>query len=211
MVPFAGYDDAGAVPARRHQGTASTYNRSGGLFDVSRTWVRCDLRAPMRPAALKNLVPVDIIDLPVGMQRYAVFTDKRRRPGRPDGRHRALTRRGLPRQPSLHRVRMAAMAGCRPNARRDPGAPACWLRNRSRGHRQSGDARLCCRSGSRPVPRHGHGDMSTRVTPIRGMTSLLWRSSNPSARRIVVPRGGIRVLDACLRPATSAACMASLT
>jgi aminomethyltransferase len=36
--------------------------------------------------ALETLVPVDIVDLPVFKQRYALFTNERRRhPRRPDG------------------------------------------------------------------------------------------------------------------------------
>ncbi|MCB1952812.1 glycine cleavage system aminomethyltransferase GcvT [Denitromonas sp.] len=74
MVPFAGY----AMPVQYPTGIIKehTHTRTeAGLFDVSHMG-QVRLSGPDAAAALESLVPVDIIDLPVGMQRYAVFTNE---------------------------------------------------------------------------------------------------------------------------------------
>ena len=72
MVPFAGYDMPVQYPLgvmKEHQHT----REQAGLFDVSHMG-QIRLIGPDAAKALETLVPVDIIDLPVGMQRYAMFT-----------------------------------------------------------------------------------------------------------------------------------------
>jgi len=74
MVPFAGYDMPVQYPAgvlKEH-----LYTRAqAGLFDVSHMG-QIRLTGTNAAKALETLVPVDIIDLPVGMQRYAMFTNE---------------------------------------------------------------------------------------------------------------------------------------
>ncbi|WP_282875124.1 glycine cleavage system aminomethyltransferase GcvT [Pseudomonas peli] len=73
MVPFAGYD----MPVQYPLGVMKEHlhtREAAGLFDVSHMG-QIILRGPQAAQALERLVPVDIIDLPVGMQRYAMFTD----------------------------------------------------------------------------------------------------------------------------------------
>ncbi len=73
MVPFAGYDMPVQYPLgvmKEHLHTRS----QAGLFDVSHMG-QILLSGPDAASALETLVPVDIIDLPVGMQRYALFTN----------------------------------------------------------------------------------------------------------------------------------------
>ncbi|RMR87832.1 Aminomethyltransferase [Pseudomonas coronafaciens pv. striafaciens] len=73
MVPFAGYDMPVQYPAgvmKEHLHTRA----QAGLFDVSHMG-QIRLTGADAAKALEALVPVDIIDLPVGMQRYAMFTD----------------------------------------------------------------------------------------------------------------------------------------
>ncbi|WP_426134018.1 glycine cleavage system aminomethyltransferase GcvT [Pseudomonas sp. PWP3-1b2] len=73
MVPFAGYDMPVQYPLgvmKEHQHTRD----QAGLFDVSHMG-QIRLTGANAAKALETLVPVDIIDLPVGMQRYAMFTD----------------------------------------------------------------------------------------------------------------------------------------
>ncbi|EIK52206.1 glycine cleavage system T protein [Stutzerimonas stutzeri TS44] len=73
MVPFAGYD----MPVQYPLGVLKEHlhcREQAGLFDVSHMG-QILLHGPQAAAALESLVPVDIIDLPVGMQRYAMFTD----------------------------------------------------------------------------------------------------------------------------------------
>ncbi len=75
IVPFAGY----AMPVQYPTGIMKehTHTRTqAGLFDVSHMG-QVRLTGPDAAAALESLVPVDIIDLPVGMQRYAIFTNER--------------------------------------------------------------------------------------------------------------------------------------
>ncbi|WP_263138441.1 glycine cleavage system aminomethyltransferase GcvT [Pseudomonas sp. RIT-PI-AD] len=73
MVPFAGYD----MPVQYPLGVMKEHlhtRAQAGLFDVSHMG-QILLRGAEAAAALETLVPVDIIDLPAGMQRYALFTD----------------------------------------------------------------------------------------------------------------------------------------
>lgn len=73
MVPFAGYDMPVQYPLgvlKEHQHTRA----QAGLFDVSHMG-QIRLSGSAAAQALETLVPVDIIDLPVGMQRYAMFTN----------------------------------------------------------------------------------------------------------------------------------------
>ena len=74
MVPFAGYDMPVQYPLgvmKEHQHT----REHAGLFDVSHMG-QIRLTGAGAAQALEALVPVDIIDLPVGMQRYAMFTNE---------------------------------------------------------------------------------------------------------------------------------------
>jgi len=74
MVPFGGYDmpvqyKAGILAEHKHTRTAA------GLFDVSHMG-QLRLVGADAGAALESIVPVDIIDLPVYKQRYALFTNE---------------------------------------------------------------------------------------------------------------------------------------
>ncbi len=74
MVPFGGYDmpvqyATGILAEHRHTRAAA------GLFDVSHMG-QVLLTGDDASAALETLVPVDIIDLPVFKQRYALFTNE---------------------------------------------------------------------------------------------------------------------------------------
>ena len=73
MVPFAGYERPvnypGGIIAEHRQ-----CRESAGLFDVSHMG-QLRLLGADAAAARETLVPVDVIDLPVGKQRYAVFTN----------------------------------------------------------------------------------------------------------------------------------------
>ncbi|WP_298187490.1 glycine cleavage system aminomethyltransferase GcvT [uncultured Pseudomonas sp.] len=74
MVPFADYD----MPVQYPLGVMKEHlhtREQAGLFDVSHMG-QIVLRGANAAKALETLVPVDIIDLPVGMQRYAMFTDE---------------------------------------------------------------------------------------------------------------------------------------
>jgi len=74
MVPFAGYD----MPVQYPQGVMKEHlhtREQAGLFDVSHMG-QILLTGAGAAKALETLVPVDIIDLPVGMQRYAMFTNE---------------------------------------------------------------------------------------------------------------------------------------
>lgn len=73
MVPFAGYE----MPVQYPMGVKKEHlhtREQAGLFDVSHMG-QVKLSGPNAAAALEKLVPVDIIDLPVGKQRYALFTN----------------------------------------------------------------------------------------------------------------------------------------
>lgn len=75
MVPFAGYD----MPVQYPLGVMKEHlhtRAQAGLFDVSHMG-QIRLVGAEAAAALEALVPVDIIDLPVGMQRYAMFTNEK--------------------------------------------------------------------------------------------------------------------------------------
>ena len=74
MVPFAGYD----MPVQYPLGVLKEHlhcRDKAGLFDVSHMG-QILLHGREAAAALETLVPVDIVDLPVGMQRYALFTNE---------------------------------------------------------------------------------------------------------------------------------------
>ena len=71
MVPFAGYSmpvqyPAGLMAEHQHTRTAA------GLFDVSHMG-QLRLVGPEAAAAFETLMPVDVIDLPVGKQRYGLL------------------------------------------------------------------------------------------------------------------------------------------
>lgn len=73
MVPFAGYSmpvqyPAGLIAEHRHT------RSSAGLFDVSHMG-QLRLVGPDAAAALESLMPVDVIGLPVGRQRYGLLLD----------------------------------------------------------------------------------------------------------------------------------------
>jgi aminomethyltransferase len=73
MTPFAGYDmpvnyPGGIIAEHRH------CRESAALFDVSHMG-QLRLVGPEAAAALETLVPMDIVDLPAGKQRYALFTN----------------------------------------------------------------------------------------------------------------------------------------
>lgn len=73
MVPFAGY----SMPVQYPVGVLKEHlhtREKAGLFDVSHMG-QLRLWGPDAAAALETLVPVDIIDLPIGHQRYAFFTN----------------------------------------------------------------------------------------------------------------------------------------
>lgn len=73
MVPFAGYD----MPVQYPLGVRKEHlhcRDAVGLFDVSHMG-QVRLNGDGAAAALEALVPVDIIDLPTGKQRYAFFTN----------------------------------------------------------------------------------------------------------------------------------------
>jgi aminomethyltransferase len=72
MVPFAGYEMPVQYPLgvkKEHEQTRA----SCGLFDVSHMG-QILVTGPNAREALETLVPADILDLPPGMQRYALFT-----------------------------------------------------------------------------------------------------------------------------------------
>ncbi len=73
MVPFAGY----AMPVQYPAGLMAEHKQcreSAALFDVSHMG-QLRLVGTDAAAALETLVPVDVIDLGVGKQRYALFTN----------------------------------------------------------------------------------------------------------------------------------------
>lgn len=74
MVPFAGYE----MPVQYPTGVLKEHNHTraqAGLFDVSHMG-QVRLSGLEAAAALETLVPVDIIDLPLNTQRYALFTNE---------------------------------------------------------------------------------------------------------------------------------------
>jgi aminomethyltransferase len=73
MVPFASYE----MPVNYPGGIIAEHRQcreSAALFDVSHMG-QLRLTGADAAAALETLVPVDVIDLPVGKQRYALFTN----------------------------------------------------------------------------------------------------------------------------------------
>jgi len=74
MVPFAGYE----MPVQYPLGVKKEHihtREKAGLFDVSHMG-QVKLYGANAAKALESLVPVDIIDLPAGKQRYALFTNE---------------------------------------------------------------------------------------------------------------------------------------
>jgi len=74
MVPFAGYE----MPVQYPLGVKKEHlhcRQQAGLFDVSHMG-QLRLTGEGAAAYLESLVPVDIIDLPAGKQRYAFFTNE---------------------------------------------------------------------------------------------------------------------------------------
>ncbi|MGF1692223.1 glycine cleavage system aminomethyltransferase GcvT [Photobacterium kagoshimensis] len=74
MVPFAGYD----MPVQYALGVRKEHlhcREHAGLFDVSHMG-QVRLHGADAAKAIEALVPVDIIDLPEGKQRYAFFTNE---------------------------------------------------------------------------------------------------------------------------------------
>jgi aminomethyltransferase len=74
MVPFAGYQMPVQYPSGVLKEHAHTRTQAG-LFDVSHMG-QLRLSGAGAAAALETLVPVDIVDLPPNMQRYALFTNE---------------------------------------------------------------------------------------------------------------------------------------
>ncbi len=71
MVPFAGY----SMPVQYPMGLMAEHHHTrsaAGLFDVSHMG-QLRLVGPDAAAALESLLPVDVIDLPVGKQRYGLL------------------------------------------------------------------------------------------------------------------------------------------
>jgi len=71
MVPFAGY----SMPVQYPPGLMAEHKHTrsaAGLFDVSHMG-QLRLVGPDAAAALESLLPVDVIDLPVGKQRYGLL------------------------------------------------------------------------------------------------------------------------------------------
>ncbi|ASA57382.1 glycine cleavage system aminomethyltransferase GcvT [Vibrio gazogenes] len=74
MVPFAGYE----MPVQYPLGVKKEHlhtRAAAGLFDVSHMGQIC-LKGEGAALALESLVPVDIVDLPVGKQRYGFLTNE---------------------------------------------------------------------------------------------------------------------------------------
>jgi aminomethyltransferase len=74
LVPFAGY----AMPVQYADGILKEHQHAraaAGLFDVSHMG-QVRLHGVDAAAALEQLVPVDVIDLPLQQQRYALFTNE---------------------------------------------------------------------------------------------------------------------------------------
>ena len=71
MVPFAGY----SMPVQYPMGLMAEHHHTraeAGLFDVSHMG-QLRLLGPDAAAAFESLMPVDVIDLPVGKQRYGLL------------------------------------------------------------------------------------------------------------------------------------------
>ena len=75
MVPFAGYD----MPVQYKMGLIKEHQHTrekAGLFDVSHMG-QVRLHGANAASEMEKLVPVDVIDLGEGCQRYALFTNDR--------------------------------------------------------------------------------------------------------------------------------------
>ncbi len=73
MVPFAGY----AMPVQYPAGVMAEHlhtRAAAGLFDVSHMG-QVRISGPEAAAALESLIPIDVIGLPLGRQRYGYFTN----------------------------------------------------------------------------------------------------------------------------------------
>ncbi len=71
MVPFAGY----SMPVQYPAGLMAEHlhtRAAAGLFDVSHMG-QLRLVGPDAAAAFESLMPVDVIDLPIGKQRYGLL------------------------------------------------------------------------------------------------------------------------------------------
>jgi len=71
MVPFAGY----SMPVQYPSGLMAEHHhtrKAAGLFDVSHMG-QLRLVGPDAAAAFETLIPVDVIDLPLGKQRYGLL------------------------------------------------------------------------------------------------------------------------------------------
>ena len=74
MVPFAGY----SMPVQYPSGLMAEHHHTrnaAGLFDVSHMG-QLRLVGPDAAAAFESLMPVDVIDLPVGKQRYGLLLNE---------------------------------------------------------------------------------------------------------------------------------------
>ena len=74
MVPFAGYD----MPVQYPLGVLKEHLHTrahAGLFDVSHMG-QVELHGPDAAKALETLVPVDVLGIAAGKQRYALFTNE---------------------------------------------------------------------------------------------------------------------------------------
>ena len=74
MVPFAGY----SMPVQYPQGLMAEHKHTrtaAGLFDVSHMG-QLRLVGPSAAAALESLIPVDVIDLGLGKQRYGLLLNE---------------------------------------------------------------------------------------------------------------------------------------
>ena len=74
MVPFAGY----SMPVQYPSGVMAEHlhtRQAAGLFDVSHMG-QLRLRGADAAAALESLIPMDVIDLPVGKQRYGLLLNE---------------------------------------------------------------------------------------------------------------------------------------
>ena len=75
FAPFAGYE----MPVQYPTGILSEHHHTrsaAGLFDVSHMG-QVTLTGADAAAGLEALMPIDVIDLAVGRQRYALFTNPR--------------------------------------------------------------------------------------------------------------------------------------
>jgi aminomethyltransferase len=73
MVPFAGY----SMPVQYADGILKEHQHTraaAGLFDVSHMG-QVRLHGKQAAAELEKLVPIDVVDLPLNQQRYALFTN----------------------------------------------------------------------------------------------------------------------------------------